>query len=288
MSLDGECSDLGGNHHGESYIASSNADFGNASGQNSRLASGRLLVAVFDGHGVQGHRAAQRARELFEENARSLIAPAAAGAPRELPAALNWLFFHVHKCFEREGFCQASGTTCTTAVIDPGSETVTVAHVGDSKLVIGNGGRVVFETVDHDIDAEDIRRINDSGGEVFELQLANGKKVRRAVVQGTSGPGLSISRALGDLDAHCIGVLCEPVVHAGLPFPLGSVLVAASDGVWDVISKETAVSHCAKPIDIQEVARSLACEARGLWPANDDIDDVTALVVKTSADIGSI
>lgn len=236
------------------------------------------MVAVFDGHGINGHRAANRARELCAEAARSVLAFAAVEG--QLPAALRWLFGHVHERFTQEGFCQSSGTTCTAAVIDPNSEEVTVAHVGDSKLIITRRNKIEFVTQDHDIDAEDIERISGAGGEVWELELPDSKFMRRVVIKGTSGPGLAISRALGDVDAHSVGVLWEPAIESKLPFSRGSALVIASDGVWDALPLDVASLHVAASSCAVTAAHALVVDAHGRWPSGDDADDITAVVVK--------
>ena len=62
--------------------------------------------------------------------------------------------------------------------------------------------------------------------------------VRRAQENPQLGPGLCISRALGDLDAVRCGLvatpeLCQHTVGAGDAF-----LILATDGVWEFISNE--------------------------------------------------
>ena len=59
-----------------------------------------------------------------------------------------------------------AGTTAACALIDASKKTATLAHVGDSGILLVQDGVVVHASSDHKFDPDSERRINASGGEV--------------------------------------------------------------------------------------------------------------------------
>ena len=60
------------------------------------------------------------------------------------------------------------------------------------------------------------------------------------------GPGLAMSRSLGDTLAHSVGCSCEPdITHTVLGLK-DRIIVVASDGVWDFL-KNQVVSDIVTP-----------------------------------------
>merc|ERR1712211_3633 len=93
------------------------------------------------------------------------------------------------------------------------------------------------------------------------------------------GPGLAVGRALGDLEASKLGLLSKPAVSPSFHFGPGSSLVVASDGVWDMITREEAAVLLLEAESPQSAAYDLVADARKNWLVHGDIDDITALVV---------
>jgi serine/threonine protein phosphatase PrpC len=61
----------------------------------------------------------------------------------------------------------------------------------------------------------------------------------RLWLQDAGGPGLLLSRSLGDLTAATVGCTSDPeVTFSTLRAHVDHVLVLASDGVWDVLTNE--------------------------------------------------
>jgi len=244
------------------------------------LPDNQLLVAVFDGHGEHGHHVSGQVRRIFEQQVHT-ISTDSKGAEAALPR----IFAMCQAALERsEDMCGLSGTTATVALIDAGRERVTVAHVGDSTLIVARDGSLVFATRDHKPDLEtEERRITACGGVVRgcvpgqERQLGYAKRV---FVKDKGYPGLAISRALGDLVANRLGVLSDPEISCG-PFKPGDALVLASDGLWDVMSRDRVAAQVASFAvdDPDSAARSFVMTARGRWPAGGDIDDISVVVV---------
>lgn len=237
------------------------------------LPGNRLLAAVFDGHGEHGHHVASTAREVFSQQAQTFLCSWLHDGPA---VAFGQLFAMCQsKLRSEEGLCEFAGATASCALVDPLARCVTLAHVGDSTCLLLCGGSVVHVTADHKFDAEAERRIQACGGEV---RFLNG--CHRVYGRGLGRPGLAMSRSLGDLEATQYGVISEPEVSPTLPFEPGSALVLASDGLWDMLPP-AAVAADPFDRDAQEAASTLVLRAQELWPDNGDIDDITAIVVRS-------
>jgi len=237
------------------------------------LSEERLLVGIFDGHGIHGHLVSARVKQLFEQHAHSLLPN---GGP-PTPEAFRKLFAMVHSTIAYEGFSQWSGTTVVLGIIDTSTRTLSTAHVGDSRLIVTRDHGVTFSTADHVITPEDGPWVAACGGEV---RRGTGPSLR-IFGRGMNVPGLAMARSLGDLEAHKFGASAEPSVCLGVPFdPTCDTLVVASDGVWDVLSNSQ-VAIKAEALS-ESTAQDVVQTARLLWPFHSDIDDITAVVVRSS------
>lgn len=240
-----------------------------------QLPGDRLLVGVFDGHGEHGHQASGCAKAIITQLAPSVCGDLDAGA-----SALTRLFAQVQAEFQNQECFLHSGCTATLALIDPIVGTVCVACCGDSTLAMYHGGNVIFETYDHRIDAAAEQRIARCGGGVQSVGATGSKRVFVPDPRKEYTVGLSLDRSLGDLDLRQAGVISDPEVTTDLPFQPGTVLIIASDGVWDMVPKALA-GHMVMLPDIEDSARALVDKARARWEASfNQIDDITALVVK--------
>ncbi|OEH75014.1 protein phosphatase [Cyclospora cayetanensis] len=119
------------------------------------------------------------------------------------------------------------------------------------------------------------------GGEVMRLDC---DIPHRVFVKDHLFPGLAMSRAIGDGIAHQIGVISEPEI-VQVPLDENSLFfIVASDGVWEFISSEEAVSIVARyvtgsPDDserMKDAADRLAYEAFRRWIDEEGnvVDDV--------------
>lgn len=243
------------------------------------LGDGKVLVAVFDGHGREGHRVSSRATEVFGQHAQSL----ARLSGQELSDELVNVFSITHQVLEEDGFARWSGTTATMALVSLQTGTAVVAHVGDSTLMICNGPNVEFVSRDHRIEDAEEQRIIESGGEV-RTAVISGVTARRVYLPGKNLPGLAMSRALGDVEAHTLGVLSVPDIHR-VPFSPSSTLVVASDGVWDRFPAHQVADFVARNHTqrASALAMGMVAEARSRWPGPDDVDDITAVVLRAEA-----
>lgn len=248
------------------------------------------VCGVADGHGEHGHWASHWVvrfvlRALLMELAQ------AEGLPED--AAIVGIFELAHEAVKRKAPTERfdlhlSGTTLSVAVVDMKTQQALIAWAGDSRCVCGAaaaGGRpggptVLAESSDHKPqDPEERRRIVGSGGEVVKLP---NDVPHRVFVRDHGAPGLAMSRALGDLLAHSVGVTHTPGIRRFL-LAEGSCLLCCSDGVWEFIKSSDAVAGVLKagPQGAAEAARVLVEDARRRWlrESADVTDDITAVVV---------
>ncbi|KAK4492069.1 hypothetical protein RD792_002863 [Penstemon davidsonii] len=124
--------------------------------------------------------------------------------------------------------CDAVGSTAVVAVVTP--RKIVIANCGDSRAVLCRNGQAFPLSIDHKPDRPDeLSRIQAAGGRVIYWEGAR--------VLGV----LAMSRAIGDnyLKPY---VSCEPEVTITERTEGDECLILASDGLWDVVSNETACS----------------------------------------------
>jgi protein phosphatase 1L len=139
------------------------------------------------------------------------------------------------------------GCTGTAAVIV--GRRLVVAHVGDSRAVLGHNGEAIALTDDHKPNRPDERqRIEDVGGTVVHA--------------GTWRVGgvLAVSRSFGN---RCMKtyILAKPQIREDALHAGSACLIVASDGLWDVVSNAEAVEFVLKFPEAEAAARGLAALA---------------------------
>ncbi|KZV31683.1 hypothetical protein F511_00487 [Dorcoceras hygrometricum] len=215
------------------------------------------LFGVFDGHG--GSRAAEYVKTNLFNN---LI-----GHPKfisDIKSAIADAYRHTDSEFLKSENNQNrdAGSTASTAILV--GDRLLVANVGDSRAVICRAGNAIAVSRDHKPDRTDERqRIEDAGGFVM---WAGTWRV---------GGVLAVSRAFGDrlLKQY---VVADPEIQEEKVDDTLEFLILASDGLWDVVTNEEAVSMT-KPIqDPEEAAKRLMQEAYQRGSA----DNITIVIVR--------
>lgn len=238
------------------------------------------VIGVFDGHGAHGHYISDYvknkltklllAHETFNEAVNSALCSAFEGTHNSLKR-------HCHK--KRTGYaCKDSGTTATVGVVKDG--VLYMAHVGDSRAVLGNNHDATILTNDHKPNNPgESERILSSGGIVKRLP---DDIPYRVFAQNSDGPGLSVSRAIGDSTAHTLGVVATPEISELRITEEMEYLIICSDGVWEFISGQEALKEVAKcGTNCKLAAERLARLAWSKWIEHegDVVDDITAIVL---------
>lgn len=163
-----------------------------------------------------------------------------------------------------------AGSTASTAILV--GDRLLVANVGDSRAVISRAGEAIALSKDHKPDRRDERkRIEDAGGIVLW--------------EGTWRVGgvLALSRAFGDrlLKKY---VVVDPEIQEEQIRNDVEFLVIASDGLWDVITNEDAISLVQRIQEPVEAAKKLTETAFQKGSS----DNITCLVVRFHHDLGSV
>jgi len=257
----------------------------------------RLLVGIFDGHGEHGGTIAKGVRDLVAQLAPKLFAEDLEPAGDALPDVLRRLFNVAHHGVADGGFADFSGTTGTLAIVDAVTGVVTCAHVGDSRLVIAaDSMHIRFESPNHELLGDELRRVLIASGEatrefllaragtvLVRERMVSGVVARRVFIPGQELPGLAMSRSLGDVQAHNLGVSADPSIHEGIPMASGSILIVGSDGIWDKVPALEAIALVAAEVaggSVEFAAAALVSEARARWLLDGgDVDDASAVVV---------
>jgi protein phosphatase 2C len=183
---------------------------------------------------------------------------------------LNW-------CEQLRVDLSCSGSTVTVVLIQ--DKLGHAAWCGDSPVLTVDGGGEVNITPSHNPnDPEELKRIEDAGGDV-NVQ----KQPPRIYRPGSHLPGLCVSRALGDAGMSDIGVSYLPS-HQSYSLNAGNTMIAGSDGLFEFISaRETKfwnkIAKQAKK-DVHQAVEQVTKFSRQLWAKVEDeyCDDITGCV----------
>ncbi|KAL2556191.1 putative protein phosphatase 2C 76 [Forsythia ovata] len=215
------------------------------------------LFGIFDGHG--GSRAAEYLKEHLFEN---LMKRPEFITNTKL--AISETYQQTDRDFlesEKDTF-RDDGSTASTAVLV--GNHLYVANVGDSRTIISKAGKAIPLSEDHKPNRSDERkRIENAGGVVM---WAGTWRV---------GGVLAMSRAFGNRMLKQF-VVAEPEIQDQEIDQELELLVLASDGLWDVVPNEDAISVAQTEDEPEAAARKLTETAFTRGSA----DNITCIVVK--------
>jgi len=245
-----------------------------------------VLYGVFDGHGRKGHDVSNFVKEhlpkilLSQDNF------------REDPlAALTQTFAKTQYLISKATAMKTidatrSGTTCSVVLHCIQQNMLYIAHVGDSRVVLGrqNNGKceAIDLTIDHKPDLPEERaRIEKGGGVVIFDGGWNYRVFAKDKIdsRGKRYPGLNMSRAMGDLNGfNDAGISATPDVNKRLvdnpapkevqdPATHGEPDMNTSDDMLEVqkaLSNSTTPSITSHDIDPKRDKFVLLC-SDGVW-----------------------
>lgn len=215
------------------------------------------LFGIFDGHG--GSRAAEYLKENLFKNLMN--------HPEFLTntkVAISETYQQTDSDFLESGkdTFRDDGSTASTAVLV--GNHLYVANVGDSRTVISKLGKAIPLSEDHKPNRSDERkRIENAGGVVM---WAGTWRV---------GGVLAMSRAFGNRMLKQF-VVAEPEIQEQELDEEFELLVLASDGLWDVVPNEDAVTLALSEQEPELAARKLIETAFSRGSA----DNITCIVVR--------
>lgn len=242
------------------------------------------VYGVFDGHGEKGHIVSDYVKQVLTQK----VIQASQCTAGDSLAKVQAIYQQAQKSLMEKPHLgvQMSGTTATIVVHDNERERLFISHVGDSTAaIIRNkaGGAHELEGValtrDHKPNLPDERaRIEKHGRIQYDGYC------HRVVKKHGSGPGLNMSRSLGDAVAHnACGVSAEPEIAEYMLTSQDHALLVCSDGIWEVISPQEAADIVKdfSPWQASEAAQKLADEAVARWLRGTQgqmTDDITVVL----------
>jgi serine/threonine protein phosphatase PrpC len=268
----------------------------------------RLAVGLFDGHGENGAVASRIASGAFSSKIEAFAQLQGTGllAHQEVNERfMQLLFEHTEDVFDSYP-CDflKSGTTAVVCFVSP--ESVTGGWIGDSRAIVGLSSvcpversmtRVMIPlTEDHKPDPlrcpSEADRVTSAGGRIDRLAMDNQGRPTgpyRVFLKDRWVPGLAVSRSFGDHVAREAGVIASPDVHT---LPLISdgvkgskqVIILGTDGLWEWVSSQDAMSVAWSMDSAQDAAHALAEMAQKNWALycqGRACDDITVAVIFT-------
>lgn len=258
----------------------------------------QLVLALFDGHGENGHLSSST---VVRDLPFRFVQPAQAA--QKSPSHFAQEFLAVDRGPVSK--VPYAGSTGIVVHYDVALQRLVVASVGDSTCLIvrgsgatmpsSNSSPILLESMKHKpVLPGERQRIESKGGRVFVPPNPQVES-SRVLIPGPFGPesyALAMSRSLGDIEGKRLGYLtAEPDVKIldlnGQLTDGGFVFaVVASDGVFDVINKQTLVRELENAVQsdtLPETCSKLITQAVEGWKkltGGAYRDDITLLVTK--------
>ena len=175
---------------------------------------------------------------------------------------------------KRSNDFEASGT-CVIGILIVGNHCY-IINLGDSRAIIGHNQqsnqKVAYQmSIDHKANRQDEKeRIEKNGGYVA-MEREGGIGPYRVYSKNDEGPGLAVSRSLGDIFGHTVGISHIPEVSYKMLEEQDYFIVIGSDGIWDVMNSAEVVGYVFEKIEKeitwarQRIVEELVHECRNRW-----------------------
>jgi serine/threonine protein phosphatase PrpC len=142
--------------------------------------------------------------------------------------------------------CDYSGSTCVSILLKQNDvKKVYIANVGDSRTIVirekDNNWTCKQLSRDHKpTEKDEYNRIIEADGEIEAIEDDNGNWTGplRVWEKGSEGPGLAMTRSLGDKVGSKIGVVCTPEVFKYFIKEEDRAFIIASDGLWEYMNNQ--------------------------------------------------
>lgn len=244
------------------------------------------LFAVFDGHGKEGHLISSFIQKNLEAAFKDTL---------KVPKSTNLEGFIVGYFEDYVKNLSSCLKTSYLNTINSGSTFLSVflyknvcvcTNLGDSKAILVSFDRVwsarQLNSLHKPCEKSEKARIVMSGGVIGQMKNEHGNPVGplRVLSSSKSGPGIALTRSLGDFFFKEYGICDTPEISTFKLSPTDKCFIVATDGLWDYIDDNTAVDIVKKNwnfnnpgLVIEELMQS-AYEKAG----NGDIDDISVIV----------
>lgn len=261
---------------------------------------GQALFCVLDGHGARGDEAARAALDAIVSSL------AAVDADAELSdEAFCASFEDAEEAIGPPGPGGESGACAVVALLR--ANDIIVAGAGDCRCVLGRSkgpppapgegmAAAQYDTLElstvHTLASSSERlRIEAAGGRVSSPRSPSRDgyyepaRVYADLGRRQDGPGLAMTRSVGDCDATRVGVIPTPDVAHHAVTPDDAFLILATDGVWEFVDPDEAVAIVGgikdKGWSAEAATKHLIARAAVEWmnEEGDYRDDITCIVV---------
>jgi len=240
------------------------------------------FFAVIDGHGPDGRVAAEDTRNhlysFLKKHSEKIFE---LRSHRAVEQFLRIGIANVEHILEKNPKVSVDSGCCCLGVFIQRGILYTI-NVGDCKAILvkansssGKAGNVVIKELSKQhraIREEETQRISARGGR-FDKTSKDGSTPR--IWQDQLGPGISATRVLGNFKAKSIGLISEPEIESYVLTKEDKYIIAATDGLWDVMSAEEVVDFVEPYLEKNgmessinselNVAQALVAEARKKW-----------------------
>jgi protein phosphatase len=212
-----------------------------------------MLLVVADGMGghARGEVAAQKTLQtmasIYQRDAKPMLADPA----RYLEECVMAAHRELHRYRAENNLPEAPRTTVVACVVQEG--VATWAHVGDSRLYLLRGGRIVARTLDH-------------------------SRVHHLVSSGLIQPEDAKDHPERNRIFNCIGAYIAPTVEMGRPTALrsGDTLLLCTDGLWGALTDRQIGDAFTSSTVMRAVPELMEF---ALAKAGDDADNCTAIAM---------
>ena len=176
------------------------------------------LFAIFDGHN------GAIVSEFLQKNFAKTLRKNLELTQFKIEESLGNSFIEIDSELKKNKKLKMTGSTATIVLID--NNLIYCANVGDSTCYYLSIDEIKQLSIQHNIkNKKEVDRIKKNNGLIF-----NGR------VFGS----LSVTRAIGDFDFKDAGVVAIPTISREKICDKSKFVILASDGLWDVISKDDA------------------------------------------------
>jgi protein phosphatase len=228
------------------------------------------LLVVADGMG--GHNSGEVASDLACTTIRDIARKMLGGSQQMVPEGgdpnasararqLDFVVKHANSIIYEKGRAMPKdagmGTTVVAVLCD--GQSMTVAHVGDSRLYLYRGGQLQVLTEDHSLVGDQVRRGMITAAEAAKSSLQN-----------------ILTRALGAEKE----VQVDTADHPLLP---GDVILLASDGLTKMVDDADVAKTIARETSSKAIVASLIEQSRKAG----GVDNITVVIARVLASGGS-
>ncbi len=275
------------------------------------LADNLRFSVVCDGHGAHGHHVSEYLRnnlpiELEKELKKLFIEEEPKNIGKEeiynsiekirkvFESSFKSTDINLEKYSLNNQFTvEYSGSTCVSILMpEKDMKKIYIGNVGDSRAIVvkeyKQEQKWVYKQLSRDhkpTEPDEYDRIIAADGEVEKIEDDDGNWTGplRVWVKGSDGPGLAMTRSLGDKVGESVGVVCTPEVTEYKIEDEDRALIIASDGIWEYMSNEEVtdiVGRLFETGDADTISTKLFDDSLEKWHINDQgIDDITIIVV---------